>query len=363
MSGIHQNDGAAGRLAIGLWLGLCGAGFGGCDYQLPAQRVLTSLRLRLISPNESELGSPQRTVQPASVLAHVEALDNQGQSMPLNVRVQAFLAAGGERLPLSNPCSGGGPPMMMMTGGDPTWLLLSFPLAFGRAAAVTFPLTAPTVFGPVELNLEEPVSGAVGATSPIYFPNPTLPQRVKPIDLDARDATYCTPHLGRQVTLDSGTAPGPGQPAGKLVVSSLFTNGLAVTDTGASQYNSLYVFTFGQPSVLLHKGRVVQRLAGAIAKFNGMTQLINPKIRDTDQVRPELVPPPTRLDVTRLPKSPANSPQNKYLTKLIAAPVRVAGTACEVTADSRREGSWNKYSTLVINELNTNPRTTAAAAA
>jgi len=59
-----------------------------------------------------------------------------------------------------------------------------------------------------------------------HFPNPTISLLMEPWDPDARDATYCTPYLNRQVLIDG--------PPGKLVVSSVFKNGFGMTDAAAT---------------------------------------------------------------------------------------------------------------------------------
>ena len=55
------------------------------------------------------------------------------------------------------------------------------------------------------------------------------------------------------------------------------SNGLAVTDTSSPDYGSMCnVFTFSQPSAQIQIGTILDSMSGAIAKFNGMTQLANP---------------------------------------------------------------------------------------
>jgi len=321
-------------------LGVCAA-LGACDSTISRDHLLTSLRMSLDSPKESELGTPGRTVSPTSLRFAVDALDDRGQLFPANATVQAFLVAGGSRLPLSNPCAPSGD-----AGSDPEWLLSRFDLHAGRAEQVVLPLSAPAIFGRLTLNIEEPLSQAEGATPPIFFPNPTITHIVKPIDVSAPNASYCSPFLGRQVLFERSVAP-----QGALVVSSLFQNAVAVTDSGASEYNSIYVFTFSHPHSLLVKGRVLQRFSGAIAKFNGMTQLANPNLTASDAIRRELIPAPVELEAGRRPTPTAGSAENRWLTRYIAAPVRITGIVCETEKDQSRRDNWNKYNTVAINQL------------
>ncbi len=321
---------------------------GRCDYQSAGDHRLTSLRLTLHSPKSSELGSPTAPQQVPSLSFDVEALDEKGQVFPANTMLSAFLAAGGSRLSLSNPCAAPAP------GGDPPWLLQRFPLQGGRAQNIDIGLGNPGIFGRVELNLEDQQSQALGSSPSIYFPNPTIPRLVTPLDPNAGNASYCSPYLGRQVVVDHATS------GGKLVVSSVFQSGIGVSDSGASDYNSLYVFTFGQPPSYLRLGTVVNRMSGAIAKFNGMTQLANPAITAADELRPDLIPPPVELDASRLPDNKAmDQVNNKWLTKHIAAPARITGVVCEVQNDAGRRDNWLKYNTVVVNLVDSDPASSA----
>ena len=58
---------------LGLWAATLGLG-SGCDNQLAGEHRLTSLRMLLRSPTESELGSPSNTISPATLKFDVEAL-------------------------------------------------------------------------------------------------------------------------------------------------------------------------------------------------------------------------------------------------------------------------------------------------
>lgn len=321
----------------------------GCDYQVEGEHRLTSLRLSMKSPTESELGTPNKSVRLTTAQFDLEALDEHGQLMPVDRPVEAFLAAGGGRLSLTNPCSS------TPTGEDPVWLLRRVDLKGGKATDVTLPLDGPAVFGRLSLNFEDPQSLAGGATPPIYFPNPTISQLMKPLDLGAANATFCSPYLNRQVIIDAAT-PRPDGKASRLVVSSLFANGLAVSDPGTPEFGSLYVFTFSQPSSQIKRGRIVTRMAGAIAKFNGMTQLANPTITASSDFDASLVPSPIELDKTRLPGTKTNDASSKFLTQYIAAPVRVTGIVCEVELDTNRRDNWNKYNSVSINQVDSDPK-------
>lgn len=322
----------------GLWLGLS-CSLLGCEYTFDNEHRLTSLHISLLSPQTNELGSPTTQVSPQVMRFSVDALDEQGQILPVDKTVQAFLVAGGSRLPLQNPCA-----LVGNSTSTPSWLLAQFSLTAGRAPTVTLPMTTPAIFGRVTLNLEETDSQAEGATPPIYFPNPTIPQIMRPLDPTAQNATYCQPFLNRQVVFDRAT-----DPSGSLVVSSVFQSGLAVSDSSAADYRSIYVFTFGRPPTSIVKGRVLNRLAGAVAKFNGMTQVANPTMSPADTIDLSKVPAPIELTSSRLPDQDPTAASNRWLTRHIASPVRITGIVCEANLDDTRADNWSRYNTVVIN--------------
>lgn len=305
-----------------------------CSTDLPPLHAVTSLRLTLWEP--AQLGSPEMPLlaRPESLRFDLQALDDRGQPAAVDGSVDMFLVGSGARIALRNPCAdpGGAP-------GDPPWLLGRVPLKQGQAQDASFRLLADAIFGQVSLVAEDPASRAQGATSPLYLPSPTIPQLMRPWDLKAPNASNCSPYLGRQVVINRASA------GGKLIVSSVFKDGVAVSDTGSGEYRSLYVFTFGPPSPALVRGRLLRRLSGAIAKFNAFTQLANPNITpSTEAVRPELVPAPEALTAdTR----PLTADQQAALLRWSASPVRATATICDLT-DARRADNWNKYSTFVL---------------
>lgn len=325
-----------------------------CNTELPAPKELTSLRLTLRAPTEKELGSMAKPIQPTELRFDVQTLDQFGAQVSTNATVQAFLTAGGSRLLLRDPCGAvvtdGG------TGG-PDWLLAQVPLSGGQATGVRVGLDTPNlfgIFGTVALTLEEPGTRAQGATPPIYFPNPTVQRLMKPLNPAAKNATYCSPYLGRQVVIEPASA-------GSLVVSSVFANALSVSDSATPDWGSMYVYVFGQPSRELVPGRVVQSISGSIAKFNGMTQVANPVVRATDEIKLDRVPAPVTLLPDWRPKGAAYD--TTRLGKLIAAPVTVSGIMCDVQdemASVDRVSSWQKYATFLINQVNNDPKDSSA---
>lgn len=347
-------------LGIGLCLGALALGAAGCEQTIEGEHRMTSLRMTLMAPMEHQLGTPSMAVRPSTLTFDVEALDEQGRLSPESTAIDAFLVTGGSRLSVVDTC-----PLYCVSPAPlpteiekPTWLLQRIQLDGGRASGVTVhfdsALAQALIFGRVTLNLEEPSSAAAGATPPIYFPNPTLTGLMKPISPGRPSDSCCSPLLNRQVIVDGVQKPG-----GKLVVSSLFQNGLAVTDTSAvgatgyPEYASIYVFTFSRPSTALRIGKTVTRLSGAMAKFNGMTQLANPTITAGDEFIPQQLPKVPEIGGTLRPKSKPED--NGELVKLIASPVRISGVICEIFEDTDRRDNYDKYNTLTINQDDMDP--------
>ena len=46
------------------------------------------------------------------------------------------------------------------------------------------------------------------------------------------------------------------------MVSSVFGDAFSVTDTGATQFNSMYIYSFGQPPDDIIVGRVINSVLG-----------------------------------------------------------------------------------------------------
>ncbi len=74
----------------------------------------------------------------------------------------------------------------------------------------------PVAYGSTSIWAVERGSHVVAASTPIYFPNPTIPNLQTPPDVNAPDATYCTSFEKKFVTVDHAT--GSGELLGRLGV-------------------------------------------------------------------------------------------------------------------------------------------------
>ena len=67
----------------------------GCVIDVPTTEVLTSLRLSLQDPKESDLGREGKPVTVGQIVFDVQAIGPQGDLVRRDYEAQAFLAAGG----------------------------------------------------------------------------------------------------------------------------------------------------------------------------------------------------------------------------------------------------------------------------
>jgi hypothetical protein len=184
---------------------------------------------------------------------------------------------------------------------------------------------------------------AAGASPTIYFANPTIPAVQTPLDLNAPNATYCSPFDKKHVIIDRATG------MGTLVVTSVFINAFVVTDTGAQYdpmmgtggFNNLYVFSYGRPPAAIVPGRVMAQVSGNVSKFVGFTELNFPLQTYTDRVDPMLVPPCVLLDVAKDPGLPGK------LMRLTGAAVCAKNVrVCPIDPEM---DDWRKYNQFNVN--------------
>src|SRR5262249_415122 len=145
-----------------------------------------------------------------------------------------------------------------------------------QGTALQQQVTLPQAFGPTAIWLDEPISHATGASPVIYFRNPLIADVQTPPDLLAANATFCTPFDPKFIIIDHATA------SGKLVVTSVFGNAFAVTDTGGTIFNSIYLFSFGKPPGYIVPGKVLKSFSGNVSKFVGFTELNFPLFDPAD---------------------------------------------------------------------------------
>lgn len=299
-------------------------GCAACVTQRPSPTAGQVSVLELVLTDPAERGSPGQPVAVRRATFEVIARDEQGQVVEQDLDADVFVSFGGVRTGQATTCQ----------SSQSVKPLATLRLSAGRAVGRTVDL--PQAFGPTNLWIEERSTHVIGASPTIYFRNPYISDVQKPLDLAAPNVTFCTPFEKRFVLIDGAEG------AGKLVVSSVFGNAFAITDTGASAWNSIYVFTFGRPPSYVVRGRVLGEVSGNVSKFIGFTELNVPLYQRTDEVSPQLLPQPVPLapgDLTNIPK----------LLSAVSSEVTVAGAICNPNAPNAVE-QWTKFNTFLLDQ-------------
>jgi hypothetical protein len=195
----------------------------------------------------------------------------------------------------------------------------------------------PLSFGSTSIWIDEPVSGATGASPTIYFRNAFIAEAQTPPDLMATNATFCSPFNGKFLIIDHATG------SGQLVVTSVFSNAFAITDTGVApgQFNSMYLYAFGKPPPEIVEGRVITQFSGNYSKFVGFTELNFPLFSAADSTVPlATVPPPVQIAY-------ADFGNTAKMLGSTASVVTYTGTICDPQAAANLK-SWEKYNQFVL---------------
>lgn len=294
----------------------------------PTAGLVNSLKLDLTEP--ADRGTPVRPISVREAVFSVTALDEQGQRLPVDADLDVFVSFGGVKVGEFDQC------------GTSTAPITRLPLRGGEL--VNQRIDLPQAFGSTSLWIDAPSLNAVGASDTIYFRNPFISDLMRPLDVNAPNATFCTPFNRKFVVVDRSETPG-----GKLVVSSVFGNAFAVSDSGASDFGHIYVYAFGRPPSSIVVGRVMKQISGNLSKFIGFTELNFPLFDATDEIDLAALPAPARVvsaDTGNIPK----------LLGLVSGPVEVTGRVCNPeppnpTGDpniASTADQWRRFNTFTL---------------
>ena len=286
--------------------------------------LVSSINLELIAPTDT--GTPSNPVQSQSATFNLIAVDDQGVPWPNDLDVDVFVSFGGVKTGLVSNC-----------GADATGTLPIETIHLVGGMVQNHTIQLPQAFGPTTIWIDEHTSHATGASPTIYFRNPLISDIQTPPDLTAPNATFCSPFSGKFIIVDHATG------AGQLVVSSVFINAFAVTDTGANAFNSIYVFSFGKPPDYIVPGKVLQSFSGNVSKFVGFTELNFPLFNPADVTVP-LAPVPSPIPLTQ---DLIKGRMNTELLKYDASVVSVTGKVCDPMAPSEAD-QWQKFNEFVL---------------
>lgn len=199
--------------------------------------------------------------------------------------------------------------------------LASFHLTAGRAMNQSVAL--PPVLGPTTLWIEDgpqAVPGsrkidpsyvptyATGASPVMWFRDPSIADIQTPVDETRIDALQVSPLQNKQVSVSASRYGS----AGRLVVTSVFSQGYTVSDVKCSDaagtppcttsgYDHVEVFSSSAPrdqnGRLLQQGQLIDGFSGGISEFQGLTEIGFPvTFATSDAVTPDHLPPPAVLD-------------------------------------------------------------------
>lgn len=307
----------------------------GCVHRKsPTAGRISSLEMVLRDPDPSALGSPQKPISAPHVVFDITAVDEQGAPIGHDVDVQVFLSFGGVKTGALAAC-----------GSDDSGNLPIATVHLPGGQVLNYGLDLPQAFGSATIWLDELTDHATGASPTIYFRNPYIAEVQTPPDVNAPNASFCSPFNGKFITFDETAMP-----TGKLVVSSVFGNAFTVTDTSYGDYahfNTIYLYAFGKPPNYIVPGRVLSKFSGNISKFIGFTELNFPLFDATKDLAD--LPPPYALasaDTSNLPK----------LISLDAGTVTLTGKECDPFPDNptndpnvqRTRDSWTKFNQFVL---------------
>jgi hypothetical protein len=293
---------------------------------------VATLEVQLLDPPPDKLGSPQAPVNVKSTTFNVIARDATGAVVPKDVEAHVFISFGGVKTGANSACGADG------TGTKPIETVM-----LANGALMNHKVDLPLAFGSTSVWIDDPASGTTGASPTIFFRNAFIPEVQTPPDVNAPNATFCSPFNGKFLLVDKATANG------QLVVSSVFGNAFAITDTGAPTFNSIYLFAFGKPPGSIVEGRVVKSFSGNYSKFVGFTELNFP-LFDVDPNSALVTPPApvtlTFADLTNIPKMLGST----------ASTVQYVGTICNPFPPNpnndaniqKTRDSWTKFNQFVV---------------
>ncbi|MDB4969570.1 MAG: hypothetical protein JWN44_5259 [Myxococcales bacterium] len=309
-------------------------GLVGCADHRSSQKAgqIATLEVQLVDPPADKLGSPQAPVTAKSATFNVIARDDQGAVVPKDLDVQVFISFGGVKTGANSAC-----------GADDTGNKPIETLSLKGGVLMNQKVDLPLAFGSTSLWIDDPASGTTGASPTIYFRNAFIPEVQTPPDVTAANATFCSPFNGKFLVVTNATG------SGQLVVSSVFGNAFSITDTGATTFNSIYLFAFGKPPSYIVEGRVVNSFSGNYSKFVGFTELNFP-LFDIDMNAPLVAPPaPVPLafaDLTNVPKMLGSTASTVSYTGTICNPFPPNPTN-DANIQKTRD-SWTKFNQFVV---------------
>jgi hypothetical protein len=340
---------AAAILGLGCGGALASLASGGCvDHQAGISGT-QSIQVDLVAPadpgsinNRLENNQPTVTVNLTAYDAAFEVDTAFDHPVHLYVQYLGTLTPllGSDRLPM----------VVAMTAGQALGVQATFPAVYGPttlwvddAISINPTYDKPTI----------PPSYATGTSPALWFRDAYIADIQRPAVETALDALSASPLENKQIAVNSSRYGA----VGRLVVTSVFSQGYTVSDVACSDaagtppctaqaYDHVEVFSFSAPrdqnGRLLRQGQVIDGFSGGISEFNGLTEIGFPVTFASDSdVDPARLPTPVALDPATWFK-PLSDPNGIInFERNEAAPISITGAVvCMLDDDYDTFKQW-----------------------
>lgn len=214
-----------------------------------------------------------------------------------------------------------GPVTITSKPGKITGPSVSFDAGEGSAT-----ITLEKAFGKTRIWVEDPVTYATGVSEPIYYRGPKI------ADVQTSTTTIASPFEGERVPIDETT---------NLVVAGIARDGFYLTDVDATEWASIYAYTFSAPAGL-SVGDKLTNVSGRVSEFLGFTELVNPA---WEVVGSAQVPAPAPVTCAEID---AAAP-NLTMEKLEAGLIEVTNATVEICPSFPSCPDYDEYRQWSVN--------------
>ncbi len=284
----------------------------GCQTELPPLDNST-LEVELMQP--AERGGPGARLEggPREVALRVEAFDDYGTFDPsISATLDVYVHYQGSRIaPVNFERNPSKPPRFEMSDLP----VGHVELVDGRAELATVLL--PETFGATVVWVEGKAEKhgksvfPLGATEPLWLPDPTVAALSAPFDESSGDAFERGKLHGKQIVVEESRHGA----RGRLIITGAYSDGFTVSDVAcaddkgtppcvAGDYDHVFVFSYSEGRYeegggTVEVGQTLERFGGSVTEFNGLLELTFPQVYAGDRTpHPEWLPEPVKADAT-----------------------------------------------------------------
>ncbi len=278
----------------------------GCNTENGAINGTQSIRVEIVSPTTTGTVDQRLPDTERMLTVNLSAIDAAGEidtsfNDPLRVYAQFLgtLTPSLDKMPLVTiPLSNG--------------------VAMGRQIMLPASVLGPTTLwfdNGTGLGADYQFGQVTGTSDTLWYRDPFIADLQTPRSETDVDALTITPLTDKQISVSASRYGA----RGKLVVTSVFSQGYTVSDVEcadtngtppctAGSYDHVLVFTFSaardQFGRLLEPGRIISKFNGGLTEFNGLTEIGFPRTfapeteEDAPNVNPGRLPAPVRFNQT-----------------------------------------------------------------